>query len=629
MSEKLISKDGQHLESDGKGYLTQADVRRVIIDQGDRDYWYGPLVGQENARRRLIEAITQSPEGTVIIVSSPIGTGKSSLMRMVWDDLVTSGKMRAEEVRRINAFNFGKGDEEKEFDSLKWGWGWILGEGSNKTQKIPSKAVFVEEFDEKQADLEHLQDKMRVLKKFLGREIPVMVLIGDNTLRNSELIDELGSLHEPVIIDPDPITPDFLMQFIKSSLERGLKRELSEEQVKNLFEPDFLERLIGKTQPPVANMRATLYLLQYIATEFDSQGGEPARFSKESYLKYAEKTGDKNYPPLFWQIDQEEGDVRELITVIHSLVRKADEEGVPLQPFTLDDLLKHHTLGANLSEQAHRTVDELIDKVLIYSVGVPFANGAGKHPEPYLPTQSTILEAIYGPHAEPSQTQEQRTRRLKLEKEMGILARDYLEDMNQRRRGVIDMKEYLDNKKYALDMYKKGKRELEEKFASQESERTHVNIRPATLEDIPQIEESLRKSWEMHLQEEPGLFDEERLRSSDIESYYKKALTNKDCVVLIAEKDGQFAGFIRAEADTIQPWFKHNKILWLDDIYVKEEFRREGVARSLVQQAEQAAREKGIKRVQSRVYVFNKPIQELLRSMGYDFPHRVANKVLD
>ena len=446
MVEELNPKDVPRLESDGKGYLTQADVKQVLIDQENQDYWYGPLVGQENARRKLIEAITQSPAGTVVIVSAPIGAGKSSLMHMVWDDLVTSGKMREEEIRRINAFNLRKGDEEKELDSLQWGW-WP---DSNKTKGISPKAVFVEEFDIKQSNLETLQDKMRTLKKFLGREIPVMVLIGDNTLRNSDLIDELGSPREPVIVDLDPITPDFAIEFIKSSLKRGLKRELSEEQVKNLFEPDFLERLIGKTQLSVASMRATLYVLQNVATEFDSQSGEPARFSKESYLKYAEKAGDKLYPPLFWQVDQEEGDVRELVTVIHSLIRSADEKGIPVQPFTLDDLLRYHPLGADLSEQGHRTIDELIDKVLI-PVGVPFANGAGKHPEPYLPTQSTILEAIYGPHEEPSQTQEQRARRLELEKEMRILARDYLE-----MRAV--------SRTYALDMYKKGKRELEEKF---------------------------------------------------------------------------------------------------------------------------------------------------------------------
>jgi len=446
MVEELNPKDVPRLESDGKGYLTQADVRQVLIDQENQDYWYGPLVGQENARRKLIEAITQSPAGTVVIVSAPIGAGKSSLMHMVWDDLVTSGKMREEEIRRINAFNLRKGDEEKELDSLQWGW-WP---DSNKTKGISPKAVFVEEFDRKQSNLEALQDKMRTLKKFLGREIPVMVLIGDNALRNSDLIDELGSPHEPVIVDLDPITPDFVMQFIKSSVERGLKREITEEQVKNLFEPDFLERIIGKTQLPVASMRATLYILQNVATEFDSQSGEPARFSKESYLKYAEKAGDKLFPPLFWQVDQEEGDVRELVTVIHSLIRSADEEDIPLQPFTLDDLLRYHPLGADLSEQGHRTIDELIDKVLI-PVGVPFANGAGKHPEPYLPTQSTILEAIYGPHAGPSQTQEQRARRLELEKEIALLTRDYLE-----------MRVY--SKTYALDMYKKSKRELEEKF---------------------------------------------------------------------------------------------------------------------------------------------------------------------
>lgn len=156
-----------------------------------------------------------------------------------------------------------------------------------------------------------------------------------------------------------------------------------------------------------------------------------------------------------------------------------------------------------------------------------------------------------------------------------------------------------------------------------------LKIRKATEEDIPNIESGIRASWNLHATAEPELFDLERINTSNVQKYYKEALSNLDSVILVAEFEGDFAGFIKADTEIIPHWFQHNKTFWIDDIYINEKFRRKGIARKLIDQVEEEASKRGIKRIQGRIYKFNQPMQNLLSSLGYDFPHMTANKVLE
>ena len=65
--------------------------------------------------------------------------------------------------------------------------------------------------------------------------------------------------------------------------------------------------------------------------------------------------------------------------------------------------------------------------------------------------------------------------------------------------------------------------------------------------------------------------------------------TNKNpntSFVIVAEVDGKFAGFQRADIQEIPSFFKHNKIFYLDDAYVLPEYRRMGIATLLIKKAE-------------------------------------------
>lgn len=157
-----------------------------------------------------------------------------------------------------------------------------------------------------------------------------------------------------------------------------------------------------------------------------------------------------------------------------------------------------------------------------------------------------------------------------------------------------------------------------------------IVIRSGTPQDIPEIKKCLIDSWVEHAKQVPELLDEERMGQSDVEGYYKKAFDNPGkSFVFVAEVDGKFSGFQKADIQEIPSFFKHNRILYLDDGYVLPKFRRMGIATKLIQEAEKKAKELGIKRLQARVYTFNKPTQNLFAKLGYSSPHATWDKVLE
>lgn len=157
-----------------------------------------------------------------------------------------------------------------------------------------------------------------------------------------------------------------------------------------------------------------------------------------------------------------------------------------------------------------------------------------------------------------------------------------------------------------------------------------TKIRKGTRDDIPEIKKCLIDSWVNHAKNVSNLLDEDRMRKSDIDGYYKKAFANPETsFIFIAEVDGKFAGFQRSDIQEIPNFFKYNKILYLDDIYVLPEFREQGIATKLIQESEKKAKELGIKRLQARVYSFNKPTQKLLSKLDYSSPYATWDKLLE
>jgi diamine N-acetyltransferase len=158
-----------------------------------------------------------------------------------------------------------------------------------------------------------------------------------------------------------------------------------------------------------------------------------------------------------------------------------------------------------------------------------------------------------------------------------------------------------------------------------------MKIRKAKKSDIPKIKPYLLEMWIEHARNVPTLLDEDRMKNSDIDAYYGECFklenTNK-YIVLVAQEGREFAGFIKADLQEIANFFKDNLIYYIDDIYVVPKYRRHSVAKKLVNELEKIAKRQGIKRIQGRIYSFNKVSQQCFSKLGYSMPHSTWDKLI-
>ena len=79
--------------------------------------------------------------------------------------------------------------------------------------------------------------------------------------------------------------------------------------------------------------------------------------------------------------------------------------------------------------------------------------------------------------------------------------------------------------------------------------------------------------------------------------------------VFVAMVDGQYAGYVVCRVDS--------EVVWVESIFVKEEFRRHGIASALHRKAEDIAASYGDDTVYNYVHPNNHRMIEFLRKRGY------------
>lgn len=124
-----------------------------------------------------------------------------------------------------------------------------------------------------------------------------------------------------------------------------------------------------------------------------------------------------------------------------------------------------------------------------------------------------------------------------------------------------------------------------------------------------------------HLEEVSKLFDQYRVfynSSSDYEAareFLKERLEKGDSTIFAASVGGRLVGFTQ-----LYPSFSSvaMKRVWiLNDLFINEDYRGKGVAKSLMSAAENFARETGCVRIVLATQISNVAAQSLYESRGY------------
>ena len=118
-----------------------------------------------------------------------------------------------------------------------------------------------------------------------------------------------------------------------------------------------------------------------------------------------------------------------------------------------------------------------------------------------------------------------------------------------------------------------------------------------------------------------NLFNQYRIfygEETDIQAakdFLTSRFKNKDSVILIAHENSQMGGFIQLYSSFSSVGMQ--KIWILNDLFVDTDFRRQNVARNLMEAARKYAKETGALRIDLATQISNIFAQNLYESMGY------------
>jgi GNAT superfamily N-acetyltransferase len=104
-----------------------------------------------------------------------------------------------------------------------------------------------------------------------------------------------------------------------------------------------------------------------------------------------------------------------------------------------------------------------------------------------------------------------------------------------------------------------------------------------------------------------------------------RALRAERCRVWIAETDGAAHAFLIAEIESDRP-LASGGTCWVHEVYVREEFRRRGIASGLVESAEEFFRQASGGRRAVRVEASNRTAQRFWKRAGYSERARILER---
>lgn len=152
-------------------------------------------------------------------------------------------------------------------------------------------------------------------------------------------------------------------------------------------------------------------------------------------------------------------------------------------------------------------------------------------------------------------------------------------------------------------------------------------IRRANLNDFEELKEIklLSKKGELKYSETINPIEENK---EDYFRYLKKDLTYINRGTFIAIDNKKIIGIVLAQYYKPLPISKHSKKGYISNLYVKEEYRKKGIAIKLVKKAEEWLKKNKVSHITLEIHVKNKPALNLYRKFGFkDYTLKLSKKI--
>jgi ribosomal protein S18 acetylase RimI-like enzyme len=142
----------------------------------------------------------------------------------------------------------------------------------------------------------------------------------------------------------------------------------------------------------------------------------------------------------------------------------------------------------------------------------------------------------------------------------------------------------------------------------------HMNIRKAELKDFETI---------LQLNKELVLYEQEYLATTNADwsytgqgkEYFSKRLVNENSIFHVVEDEGNIVGYVLAFIE-VYPFRIINPICIIENIFVREPYRRQGIGSQLVKLVKDACTEKKVQAIRVTTYTKNDTAVEFYKKHG-------------
>lgn len=144
-----------------------------------------------------------------------------------------------------------------------------------------------------------------------------------------------------------------------------------------------------------------------------------------------------------------------------------------------------------------------------------------------------------------------------------------------------------------------------------------IKIKKATVKDTDAISVLIKPMWLEHPANEPEILDKKYLQKVDVAEYLSKYWNSNDNAAFVAEVNNKIVGCCTVKIKKIEGMFTTDRVAYVDDLVVEDKYQKQGIAMRIINSAEEFARDKGVKLMQTRIYNFNKIAQALFKNREY------------
>ncbi len=143
-----------------------------------------------------------------------------------------------------------------------------------------------------------------------------------------------------------------------------------------------------------------------------------------------------------------------------------------------------------------------------------------------------------------------------------------------------------------------------------------ITIREMTGSDYEAVWKMEGQVHRLHSESRPDIF--RKMDSPLTEQAFRKTLKNKNQIALLAEEDGTAAAYciVTLRPPSENPMLIPRKAAWMEELCVREEYRRRGIGNLLFREACRRAKMLHAESMELMVWSFNKPAKRFYEQEG-------------